>query len=145
MPTYFNDPTPGFQPAGLILNANAGMWQWNSVWDSFAWFPLGNLPYPPEGPVVGCTSTITVTSESTSTSPVSTRTCNGLFYPQACLHYSSVQNAYGGIIDTLYCKVTPTQSCRIAPSIWDNQRTETWRYWVPIFYKPNGRLDTCNK
>jgi hypothetical protein len=146
MPSYFSDPTPGFQPASLILNTNPGLWQWNPIWETYAWTPLGNLPYPPKGPADACTTTITVTSESTiTTSSIATRTCNGNYYPQACLHYSSVQDSYVGLIDTLYCKVTPTESYRSAPSVWDKQHTVAWRYWVPKFNKPNGKEDTCNK
>lgn len=147
MPSFFDDPTPGFQPQGLILNAHPGVWRINPVWDSFVWFPLGLVPYPPAETNVPCTVTITNTMEQTTTSPLSTRTCDGASYAQACLHYSSVQSAYNGVIDILTCKVSPTYQYRIAPSIWDSQHTKAWRYWVPIFYKPlrPGVVDTCNK
>ena len=143
------DPTPGFYPIDIgpvILNALPGEWQFNPVFKNYLWIPNQNIQYPQPNPNPTCTSTTTVTVESTTiTNKIQTRTCDFKYYPQACGHYSSVARGYHGAIDTLYCKVSSTLPARGAPQIWDQQHDVSWRYWIPNFYKPNGKLDVCNR
>lgn len=144
------DAIPGFLPSlvGLVvLNALPGIWQYNVGLKQYISQPIRNAIYPQQNPSRTCTTTVTSTSEfPVATSSASTITCDGNRYPQACQHYASVINeAPGGIINTLYCAVSSTIRSRRLPGLWNTQHTSDWNYWVPQFNKPNGKPDKCNR
>lgn len=66
------------------------------------------------------TDTITSQYDATETNPPIRRTCDGLLYPQACFHYSSVIDKEVRVSSLLQCTDKALRAVRNVPNIWSN-------------------------
>lgn len=115
--------------AGIyILNTLPGSWRFYAALNNYVWVPIRNIAYVAAG-FSSCTTTVTSFAPTTVvTSSPKKVTCDGAAYPQPCRHYSSVAKQPGN--DIITCGVVKDDR-RSAPTLWDSQHADAWRYWVP--------------